>query len=284
MLEFCFERSCMNRFLLFFWGVVAVCASNAVQASACSENSLSIKIVDQIRGPEFSSISEISDPVYRNFASIITSHVESLMQRGGGCVGEGVNYSSLIFVRGPLIQNRPAAPLPSSSGESIFNGCRLSSPWVDFEFDNSTTSKIRGVIRWSQRQLLVDQAMMAGDIQVADAKAAALSDGEFESYAQAYVDYELLHKPGASPLGSSIPPDILWLFRNSWQSTRGPFSLGAMNAMDNLMEREAESYSDLVISLIDHCVSSGWGELRYETVLDLKGVVPLGKYKAGSLL
>lgn len=270
----------MNRYFFSVFSVAAVCVSSVVNASACNENSLSIQVADEIRGPRVVSLSEVSDPVYQKFASIITSHVERLLLAGGG----GFNCSNLHFVRRPLIQNRQAEPIPSISGESDFNGCRISSPWVDFEFDNSEPHKVRGVIRWSQRQLLIDQALIAGDIQVADARVAVLSDAEFERYAQAYVDSEVHRKPNATLLDSPIPPDILWLFQKSWQSTRGPFSLGAMSAMDNLMERGAERYADLVVSLIDQCVSSGQGEFRYESVLDLKGVVPLDKYKIDSLL
>ena len=273
----------MSRYFLSFIGFVATCASNVVYASACNESFLPIQIVDELRGPRAVSLSEVSDPVFRKFVSTITSHVERLLQEGGDCVGEDVNHSGLLVVRTPLVQNFPVIPLPSDFGEPAFNGCRISSPWVDFEFDNSVAPKVRGVIRWNQRQLLVDQAMLVGDIQVADARITELSDDEFESYAQAYVDLVILHKPEASPLGSSIPPDILWLFQNSWQSTRGPFSLGAMSAMDKLMERGAERYADLVVSLIDSCVSSGQGELHYKSILDLKSLMPIDKLKIEKL-
>jgi len=274
----------MNRFFLSLIGFVVVCASGVAYASACNESTISIQISDEIRGPRVTSLSKVSDPGYQEFARTITSHVERLLQEGGGCSGKESNDSNLVFVRSPLVQSRPVEPLPSSSGESAFNGCRLSSPWVDFEFDNSSVPKARGVIRWSQRQLLIDQALIAGDIKIADAGTAALSDGEFERYTRAYVHSEIYRKPSATLLDSPIPPDILWLFRHSWQSTRGPFSLGVMGAMDNLMERGAERYADLVVRLIDQCVSSGQGELRYESILDLKGAVPLDKYKIESLL
>lgn len=271
----------MSRYLLSFIGFVLACASGAVYASACNESAVSIQVSDEIRGPRVASLSKVSDPVLKKFATTVTAHVERIARGGGECVEGDFN---LVFVRTPLVENHPAKPLPSISGEEAFNGCRISSPWVEFEFDNSPVPKGRGVIRWSQRQLLVDQAMLAGDIQGADARVAVLSDDEFERYAKVYADLEILRKSEANSLGSSIPPDILWLFQHSWQSTRGPFSLGAMSAMDNLMERGAERYADLVVSLINHCASFGQGDFRYKTILDLKGVVPLDKHKIDNLL
>jgi hypothetical protein len=274
----------MSRILLLFISAVTVCTSGAVNASVCSKNSLSVQVVDEISGERAASIAEVSDPVLRNFASIISLHVERLLQTADDCVGEGVNHSDLLFVRKPLVQNRTAKPLPGSFGGSTFNGCHLSSPWVDFEFDNSVAPKARGVIRWSQRQLLIDQAIMAGDVQAADTRVVVLNDDEFREYAKAYADLEIVRKSETISLSSPIPPDILWLFRNSLQSTRGPFSLAVRGSMHKLMEQTADEYANLLISLIDRCASSGQGELRYENILDLKDVVPIDKYKIDALI
>jgi hypothetical protein len=272
----------MNRFSLFYFSVVAVFASGVGNASACGENAISIQVVDDVGGARVVSIAEVSDPIYRNFLSSVFLRIERLVQESGDCVGAG--YSNLLFVRSPLVQSRPVIPLPSSVSDFVFSGCRIYSPWVDFEFENSDAPKVRGVIRWSQRQFLIDQAIMAGDIKAAGVRVTMLNNYEFENYAKYYADLEILHKSETTPLESPIPPDVLWLFQKSWQSTRGPFSLSARNSMHKLMERAAEGYADLVINLIDRCAYSGQGEFHYKNILDLKDVVPVGKYKVESLL
>lgn len=267
----------MNRFAKYFFGAFAVCAVSAGNAFACGKGSISVRVVDEGSGGRALRVSEISDPALQGFVSSVTSHVESLIEGKGGCTG--VNGSSLLFVRSPLVRRGSSIPRSNGIGASGVTGCRLYSPWVDLEVDDSVPPKVHGVIRWSQRQLLIDQAMMDGSIQAVGVEAVALSSGEFERYAKFYAETEILKKKEAVSLESPIPSDILWLFRKSWQSTRGPFALSAQSSMDGLMKRDAVIFAHLLMDVIDSCAFSSRKTVRYKSVLDLDGVVPLDNYR-----
>lgn len=260
--------------------LVLIFISDVASAAICDRNIPSIQIVDEIRGGVKTSIEEVSDPAFRNFASAVSSSISRLLQEGGGCVAD---ESILVFVRTPLVRNRPAVDLPSIFDGSDFKGCRLYSPWMNLELGNSTQPKVHGVIRWNHHQLLIDQAVMAGIMPEADGEVNAISGEDFRGYAKAYVDSEFHRKPYTLPLSSLMPPEVLWLFRNSRQSTRGPFSSGALRAMDNLVTRSADGYIDILIGLINHCASLGQGDIRYKSISELKGMAPIGKYRVDVL-
>ena len=85
-------------------------------------------------------------------------------------------------------------------------------------------------------------------------------------------------------LGDRIPADLLWLFRHSWQSTRGgPFTGEALSAMDKARKKSVEPYTKLVIALIDRCLTSEGATLHYSNILDVAGLIPLDQYKIDSL-
>ncbi|MBB1520844.1 hypothetical protein [Aquipseudomonas guryensis] len=271
------------RVFLLFCCFVLSCAGGVANAAICDGNIPSIQVIDEIRGGVVTSIEEVSDPGFRHFVSIVSSSVNRLLQEGGGCAAKDDGGSILIFVRTPLVQNRPAVALPNIFNGPNFKGCRLYSPWVSLEFYNSPRPKVRGVIRWDQHQLLIDQAVMAGVMPKANEKANVISGDDFRRYAKLYVDAEFHRKPNALPLSLLMPPEILWLFRSSWQSTRGPFSSSAMRAMDNLVSRSTEGYADLLIGLVERCSSFGQGDVRYKSIVELKGIAPLDKYRVDVL-
>lgn len=272
----------MNQFSKYCYVAFAVCVVSAGDAFACSGSSISVAIVDEGRGGRTLRVSEISDPALQKFVVSVASRVEDLIEEKEGCTVS--DESALLFVKSSLIYRGSSMPRSRSSDSSQIAGCRLYSPWVDFEVDHSASPKVRGIIRWSQRQLLIDQAMMDGVTQAADVEAVALSSDEFERYAKIYADSEILNKPKTFPLESSVPADILWLFRGSWQSTRGPFSDSARGSMRKLMDLAATGYADLVVGLIDNCISNGQASQRYLNILDLEGVMPLDSYRVEEFL
>ncbi len=79
-----------------------------------------------------------------------------------------------------------------------------------------------------------------------------------------------------------MPPEILWLFGNAWQTTRGPFSTIVDSALRSTIERGASGYTSLSKNLVDQCFALK-KEIRYKTVLDLKNVVNVEKYRINSL-
>lgn len=195
--------------------------------------------------------------------------------------------SELYFVHQPLVtsgdQSLTPAPTLTSSPASE---CRISSPWIDLSIDRLSAPRIQAVVRWSERQLLVDQAVLAGAQNASGTAPEPLTRSEFERLAQDYAISEILGAPGVQTdsLSKEIPADLLWLFRHSWQSTRGPFSGIALSSMDAALKRGGENYGKIVIALINRCFTSDVKSLQYVSILDVLGdVLSLDQYRIENL-
>ena len=261
--------------------VLVVCSSSLASPSECNQGSVSIQAVDGIGGGQSKSIAEISNPLFQAFVSSVVEGIGQQDWMTSDCnAGRGnARNLDLLFVRVSLGARVPDEYFRDPLGTSSLKNCSLYSPWVDIEIDRAD---VRGVIRWSQRQLVIDQMLMAEGAEGADVRDTIISDFTFDKYAQEYARLEILSDSGI-PSDSAIPPDMLWLFRSSWQSTRGPFPFAARSSMGRLMERSAEEYSALIQRLFDHCASSGQVNIRYRSVHDLKGVMTLDEYKVDNL-
>jgi len=158
-------------------------------------------------------------------------------------------------------------------------GCRISSPWIDLAFERRPVPWIRGIVRWNQRQLLADQAVLAGARNVPPGVAMPLRGSEYSHFAHEYESSEIPPQPAAKSIEERVPPDLLWLFRRAWQSTRGPFE-GYVNAsMRKATEKGAEGYTKLVIALIDRCFASDGADIHYNSILDTADLISLEQYK-----
>jgi hypothetical protein len=113
-----------------------------------------------------------------------------------------------------------------------------------------------------------------------------LSPSGFGHFVSEYEHSEILGRPAAKPIEERVPPDILWLLRRSWQSTRSPFIGSVRGAMDNATKGGAEGYTKLTFALIDHCFAADvasdgakWTNLYYSSILDIADPVLLEQYK-----
>lgn len=283
----------MLRFSLFLASVMAASTSTAGGGSQCPVDTIPIQIVNEIRsGPEtILSTAKTSDsnPHFSGFVTAVTEHVAARLARDKVCIdsANSKKRSLLQFVNWPLATsgNEPPAPVPSLLDARPSDGCRISSPWIDLAFERRPVPWIRGVVRWNPRQLLADQAMLAGARNVSAGLAMPLKQSEFIHFAEGeYADSEIDHQPAAKPIEERVPPDLLWLFRRAWQSTRGPFSGGARSAMNRAMEKGAERYTELVIALIDRCFASNGADIHYNSILDIADLISLEQYKINTLI
>ena len=169
-------------------------------------------------------------------------------------------------------------PLEVSSSDV----CRISSPWIDIAVERNPVPSVRAIVRFSERQLLADQAIMAGAQNVPPGVAVPLTGEEYGRYIGLYIrgtgrihrfnNYEPLEKP----IEELVPPDILWqLKRTKFGDILGSEAASMMNAMD----WGADGYTKIVIALIDQCFASGQTENQYNSVLDVSDLVPLEQYK-----
>ena len=279
----------MLRFSLVMTSVMAAGTSNAGGVSPCPVDTIPIQVTGEISGDPKTILSAagISDsqPHFRAFVTTVTEHLAARLAKDKLCIdsADSKKRSLLQFVNWPLTMgNKPPAPVPSLDARPS-GGCRISSPWIDLAFERRPVPSIRGVVRWNERQLLADQAVLAGARNVPTGLAMPLKPSEIGHFVDDYENSEILREPAAGPIEARIPPDLLWLFRRSWQSTRGPFSGAAGNAMTRAMKKGAEGYTKLVIALIDRCFASDGADIHYDSILDVADLIPLEQYKIDTL-
>ena len=278
----------MLGFSLLTPSVMATSTGTASGASQCSVNTVPIQITNETASGPVTTLSgsnlSTTDPTFRAFVSAVTEHVATRLAKGKLCINsaDSKKQSLLQFVKWPLATsgNEPLAPV-SSLDEQPSGGCRITSPWLDLIFERRPIPRIRGVIRWNERQLLADQAVLSGARNVPPGVAMPLKQREFTHFAETeYANSELLREPAAKPIEARVPPDLLWLFRRSSQSTRGPFSGGASGSMNIAMAKGAEGYTHLVIALIDRCFAYEDGaNIHYGSILDVADLISLEQYK-----
>jgi hypothetical protein len=263
----------------------------------CPVNTVPIKIVT----PGYSSgiklsAAELSDslPHFRTLVETVTERINSWMTSNNFCIdgakdmesmlsAEREKHSLLQFVYWHLDVDEYTVPalLPSTGDTS---SCRISSPWIDLVVERKPVPRIVGIVRWNERQLLTDQVVLAGARNVPPGVAIPLTGNEFAYFLSTYTRSEILEKSVAKPIEERVPPDILWLLRRSRQSTRGPFVHYVLSAMDNATEKGAESYTKLVLALIDRCFASDGANLHYNSILDVADPVLLEQYKIDTLI
>lgn len=276
----------MLRFSLFMVSVMAASTSTAGGVSQCPVDTVPIQIAYGARHGSVATLSAAgisdSNPHFRAFVTAVTEHVAARLARDKLCIdsADSKRLSLLQFVNWRVISsgNEPPAPVPSLDARPS-GGCRISSPWIDLAFEQGPVPWIRGVVRWNQRQLLADQAVLAGARNVPAGLAMPLEQSEFIHFALDYANSEILREPAVGPIEERVPADLLWLFRRSWQSTRAPFVGAATRSMETAMEKGAEGYTKLVIALIDRCFDADGADIHYDSILDVADLISLDQYK-----
>ncbi|MDR0441554.1 MAG: hypothetical protein LBI59_11360 [Candidatus Accumulibacter sp.] len=280
----------MLRFFLFMACVMAASTSTAGEASPCSVDTVPTQIMTPGRGGSEikRSASEISNDLshFRAFVTVVMEHVAARLSMNKLCMdsAESKERSLLQFVRWPLVarHNFLVPALPIDAYAEYLSGCRISSPWIDLAIARRPVPWIRGIVYWNERQLLVDQAALAGARNVPLSVAMPLMHHEFDHFASEYENTELSYprKPAAKPIEERVPPDILWLLRRSPRNERaGHFERDISRAMNKATEKGAESYTKLVIALIDRCFASNGAPIHYNSILDVADPVLFEQYK-----
>ncbi|MCL2789741.1 MAG: hypothetical protein FWD79_03770 [Desulfobulbus sp.] len=171
-------------------------AHAAKEHNDCVENTwgalpdlpIPIQIVDESESGSrriAASIAEVRDrcSYSHTLATAVVKHIAIWLERNNLRIDNENKESLLQFVMWPLANRKddPFAPMPSLDvrSPSSSGGFRLSSPWVELIFERAPVLRLRGVIRWNERQLLVDQAILAGAHNVPAGVAMPLQKSEF---------------------------------------------------------------------------------------------------------
>ncbi|MCA2708871.1 MAG: hypothetical protein IM473_17670 [Microcystis sp. M015S2] len=259
--------------------------TQATEAWMCNSNGYAIRIIDNSVTSEVRSIKSVNDPYFKSFITSITDYISAKFSGAGSCKDNSGEepMNRLIFVRLPLVTsgNDPLAPPPELDTSLPNITCHLDSPWLKLVIRHSHPPLIQGVFLWNERQFLGDQALLSNQNLSLNSPLVPLSNRLFQQYAADYADSEILRLPsGKSNITERIPFDVLWLFRNSPQTTFIPFSDAARSSMNTILKRATENYINLTQKLFDQCFASTQKvDQRYETVLDLRNTISLEQYQ-----
>lgn len=285
----------MLRFYLFVLGVMVAGTSTAGDVSQCLVDTVPIQIVNEGSSPvtTLSAAKQAAffprevggggGPHFRAFVAAVTEHVAARLGKENLCLDSAENKegSLLQFMRWTIFRgNGPITPVTSLDAHPS-NGCRITSPWIDLAIERKPVPWIRGIVRWNERQLLADQAVLAGAKNVSPGVAKPLTNSEFGSFVTEYRHPrypEVRHESAAKPIEERIPPDILWLLN---RSPSGPavFVGFVQHTLGSVREKGTEGYTKTVLALIDRCLVSDGEEIHYHSILDLADPILFGQYK-----
>ncbi len=220
-----------------------------------------------------------SPPGFIAFVTRITEHIAFRLAQENLYLANKDN-SLLQFMSWPINSGIPDSVSKLETRSSPAGSCRISSPWIDILIERKPAPSVRAIARYNERQLLIDQAILAGVSDVSTDVAMPLGRNEFNRYAD--LEYELTEirrQPALKPIEERVPPDLLWLFRRAWQDSPGRFSGPAGASMRKAMEIGADGYTQIVIALIDRCFASEGADIHYGSILDVSELVSLEQYK-----
>jgi hypothetical protein len=283
----------MLRSLILMTSVVAAGSSTAGSVPPCVTSTLPVQITNEALVYPVTTLSGLKlasfePPQFRTFVTAVTEHIATRLASEKSCIdsADSTKQSLVQFVKWQLVTsgNEPLVPtllpLVQPSG-----ACRITSPWIDLSLERGPTPQIRAVIRWNDRQFLVDQAVLSDARDLPLGVAMPLKQRDYSDFAYGYANSEILRKPVTKSIEARIPPDMLWLFRRSWQTTLIPFTNVAMGSMNMTIEKGAASHTQLVIALINRCLDSrGGADIHYSSIFDVSDLISLEKYKINRLI
>lgn len=271
--------------------VMALTLATAQDAHAgmkCDPMQYSLQIIDEGRGSEpHGSVDEVRDPLFKEFVASVSHYVLTTMSPSGSAekISDNGAPVQLLFVRRPLIGSASAGAALPGDGPPPEGARHLESPWVKLTIGPPESCYVRAVFIWSERQFLLDQAVMDGADVSPNEPLSVIETTQFQQWANEYAEAVIgepsreVRVSAVARLSERIPPDVLWLFRHAWQSTLAPFYLGAERDLHATIERVAGAYTDLTIGVVDRFLESDSVEKRHDDILALRDIVPFDAYR-----
>lgn len=225
----------------------------------------------------FASLERIRDPAFLIYAKRLLKAIQE--QFGSVQVQPAespVNWQEgLSIVRIPLVSGSGQPILGKKVAEQPLDGdCVVEAPWLNIKIRYLPRASITGVIYWSERQLLLDRAVIHRLTTDGLAPLQPFQRSTFElwakKYSEKFIDHEMEVK-NENLIALGAPVELLQLFRESPQSTFIPFDSGASGTMRSIAEKSAERYALLVAGILKKCSKEESGTLRYSTIEDALG-------------
>jgi hypothetical protein len=264
--------------------IIGFAVKTTYSVGSCQKQS-SIKIIDETNEsdlqPKSTRTGENSS--FQNYVTTISEYTFNKIDDIGQCKGD-LNSDpqvELVFVYRPLVSNGIA---PFDFKQMKSNDTRyLDSPWVKLSITKSTKPILRGVFIWNQRQFMSDQAVLSG---AQASPASALLPVNSHIFSQYLHDYKKsvfsassdeAKSVGRANLSKQLPADIMWMLNHSGNFD-GMF-LFMRGIGLSLSEKQVWEYTDLTKALLNRRFTSLQIEQQYDSILDLKDVFDIDKYR-----
>jgi hypothetical protein len=236
-----------------------------------------------------SSVPFSNNRYLQQYITAISKHFSTKIDRLGKC-----RYAELSFVYRPLIDDG----IPPSNIEltKFYDARTLDSPWVKMTISNWFKPIVRAVFIWNERQFMLDQALMNParmlgvpvdpnqsllplDLQVFNRFLTVYREAE-----ELAIEKFMTAKRNKQPLTickeisrativnntRQLPADMFWAARR-WRALSG--------GVDKVSEESVGQYIDMTRALLDRRFASLQTEQKYQSVLDLKDVFDIDKYR-----
>jgi hypothetical protein len=274
--------------------IIGIPVRSTYSMQSCQNIQTSIKIIDESGGKRLSgtSIATLENSPFKTYITTVSKHISNKVKDMAQCQ-DGLKSQlkiELFFIFRPLVTSGQSSRTPFDLKREKSDPIRsLDSPWVKLTKSRSSQLGVTAVFEWNERQFLLDQSLMSGARASPAKPLVSINDSIFGKFIQTYTDSVLL---AASPearstaqnnISKSFPAEILWLFRHAWQSTLAPFSTEVDHALGVTIQRGASGYTDITKALVDQFLGSTKTEIRYKSVLDLKDVFSISKYRINKL-
>lgn len=253
-----------------------------------------IQIVDETGGRDLagSTLESLPDSPFKRYIVRVNQHMATIAEQTAGASPGAVDLAqvTLIFRFQPLIASgavsRPAAPLPDGV-------VRLQSPWVRISQSPPPEGGTAITFWWSERQFLMDQALMDDPTARASMPGSIppmpLDEDAYRGFVQDYMRSVLpaRSEEQADALAAArrrMPPDVFWLLHHARQGTLAPFTNAVSAALHDLNLRVEAPYAALTSALLDRAFGLGAAAQHYDSVLDLSGIYDIDAYRMRTLM
>lgn len=177
----------MVRLIIFF--IISMVAiggiSMADNLSTCSVDTVPIQIFDTGWHSDVTTLSALGSPsgipAFNTFVATVTEHIATKLAQEKLCLNstESKERSLVQFVHMHIANPAANPSLPPAGSSGV---CRITSPWIDIAIERELVPSVRAIVRFNERQLLADQAVMAGAQNVPPGVAMPLTSEEFRMY------------------------------------------------------------------------------------------------------
>ena len=278
----------MIRLLLFLIASVMLTGgtSMAESISTCSVDTVPIQIIGRWGGRDVATLSTIrlssGDPNFNTFITTVTEHLAARLAQENFCLDSAESKARSLIqfadIYACVSEDDPILSALQPLEASPSDVHRIYSPWIDIAIERNPVPSVRAIVRFSERQLLVDQAVLSGAHNVPLGVAVPPTPREDANFKSKYrfATIYITEEPQEKPIEELVPPDFLWLLDRSSMGHKNSDS----SVLHHMMRASTADYTKIVTALIDQCFVSKEAELRFNSVLDVADLVPLEQYKS----